>query len=1053
MKATAPSLETTLAGLLLACLLLPSAIIGWLAYDRLIESTKADRMRAVGHVAEIRHTQLNQLLRRATDRAHAFMEDIASHCGVRPLRSDCVRQELKTFIHSEGAVGAVLLPSNGVALTVGDIDPTTALPQLPNGQLAWFEPRRPGAGERHYLLPAIERTNGMRLVLRYPAGMIQSIFNDHPELGNSGENFLADTEGYFITSARYPSTQGHGLPISAAPMRRCLSPESSEALDLDYRDVPIIHGFHFVPEIGGGCIMAHIDQAEAFEALNALKWRFGLAVLILAGLAILATRMLARRITAPIARLTEVARQIAAGNRAMRATTDGYRELTNLVVSFNAMTDQLTAFQDDLERQVAEKTASLSASEARLRGIFDNTNTAIASTDMNGRITGFNEAFRAMLGYDADVLRGKTVAEITHPDDVAAEIPLFQTLRSGAQSHYRIEKRFHTADGSILWADTSATAIGNVRDNTRSFFGVIKDITQRKRAEAELNLMARVFTNSGEGIVITDADNRIVAVNESFTRLTGYAEDEVRGHNPKMLSAGRTQPEVYREMWASLHKQGLWEGELWDRRKSGESYPKWTSISVVRNGEGRITNYIGSFSDISERKASEERILHLAHHDALTHLPNRLHLHQRLNQAMNQAKRNNGRVGLLLIDLDRFKAINDTLGHQVGDRLLVEVAERLTAILRESDIVARLGGDEFVVVVTEMLSIGDAAGVAEKIVETISAPYFIADNDLRTSPSIGICIYPDDAGDIDNLMKNADVAMYHAKARGRSRYQFFAENMNIEAAHRMSLESEMRTALESQQFVLHYQPQLDLRNGQITGVEALVRWQHPVRGMVPPLDFIPLAEETGLILPLGDWILEEACRQLKRWQDVELGHLRMSVNLSAKQFHDETLPERITTLLQNAGLGTDRIDLEITESMPMQSPADAITLMQRLSDSGLSLSIDDFGTGHSSLSYLKLFPIDTLKIDRAFVKDIETDPNDANICDVTVLLAHKLGLETVAEGVETSAQLKFLLSIGCEKIQGYLVSKPLPGDELEHFIRNARPLTDLGTVDLWIEKP
>ena len=464
---------------------------------------------------------------------------------------------------------------------------------------------------------------------------------------------------------------------------------------------------------------------------------------------------------------------------------------------------------------------------------------------------------------------------------------------------------------------------------------------------------------------------------------------------------------------------------------------------------GKPTHYVGNFIDITEQKNAEANMLRLAYHDALTGLPNRFSLHERMEQVIALAKRDRSRLALMLIDLDHFKQINDSLGHLVGDQLLIEVGQRLTASVRESDIVARLGGDEFVVVLNAQETPDTARHMAEKIIGMLSTPVQITNNELRTTPSIGICLFPDDANALDELLKHADVAMYQAKAQGRGRYQFFTPEMQAAVTHRMLIENDLRNALAEKHFILHYQPQVDLRTGRIFGVEALVRWQHPQRGLIPPADFIPIAEETGLIDGIGNWVIETACRQLQIWKSRGLPELSMSINISVGQFRDTTLAERIRATAHAADIPPHCIDLEVTETMAMACPGETIEVLNALQRQGISLSIDDFGTGYSSLAYLKLLPFNTLKIDRAFVMDIETDANDAGICDVTVLLAHKLGRETIAEGVETAGQLKFLLSIGCEKVQGYLISKPLPADAAEAFIR-ANPIIDgLGTVELW----
>jgi diguanylate cyclase (GGDEF)-like protein/PAS domain S-box-containing protein len=570
----------------------------------------------------------------------------------------------------------------------------------------------------------------------------------------------------------------------------------------------------------------------------------------------------------------------------------------------------------------------------------------------------------------------------------------------------------------------------------------LQQAAERKRfqqQENQLGIMASVFANNNDAIIITDAEKRIVNVNAAFTRIIGYAPEEAIGLHPRPLLFGNTPTATYQQMRDQIIAKGGWQGELWGRRKNGELFPIWLSISVVPDASGRIANYVGIITDISERKASEERVRHLAHHDALTHLPNRLSLQERLKQALSFAWRHDKLIAVMLIDLDNFKTINDTLGHQVGDQLLIHVAQRLTEAVRTSDIVARLGGDEFVVVLPEIEDDTDAATVADKILLSVTRPYQVSGHDLRTSPSIGICMYPEDATEFDDLMKKADLAMYYAKAQGRSNYQFFTRELHYATMQRIALENDLRAALEGQLFELHYQPQIDLPSGAISGVEALVRWRHPERGLVPPADFISVAEETGLIIQLGDWVLREACRQLAAWQAAGILGLRISVNLSANQFLDPRLALRIAEILAETGVAAALLELEVTESVSMHSPTDTVKQMEALTAQGVTLSIDDFGTGYSSMTYLKLFPIRTLKIDRSFVQDIETDPNDAQICEVTVLLAQRLGLKTVAEGVETREQLQRLMAIGCEVIQGYLISKPMPADALAAFVRAHDP--------------
>ncbi|MDR1994591.1 EAL domain-containing protein [Azonexus sp.] len=620
----------------------------------------------------------------------------------------------------------------------------------------------------------------------------------------------------------------------------------------------------------------------------------------------------------------------------------------------------------------------------------------------------------------------------THPDDremVRAACEAAQAQRRPCEIAHRLQfadgriKYVHR-QGEILFADDGTPLVAH---------GTLQDITECHLAREALQLYTRIFEHSGEAIMVSDHDNRIVAVNPAFVRHTGYSLEQIAGQNPRLLASGRTPPETYVALWATLQDKGYWQGELWDRNRNGRIYPKWTTISAIRDERGTTTHFIASFTDISEQKAAEERIEHLTHRDSLTGLFNRHNLEIRLSQALLSARRENQFLAVLFIDLDRFKVINDTLGHPVGDQLLIEVAQRLLGCVRESDIVARQGGDEFVVVVNTLDSPAMASLVAAKILQALAQPYDIGNDRLHTSPSIGIAIFPGDGEDTATLMKNADAAMYYAKEQGRNNLQYFTAELNAAACERLRLERELRMALEQNQFELHYQPQFagdasDFIRPQ--GVEALIRWRHPQRGLVPPDRFIPVAEESGLIEAIGDWVLDEAGRQLAEWKQAGIGPRRVAVNISVHQLRNAGLVGRVGEIMQRYHLGQDELELEITESVAMSDPASAIEQLDALRRLGVMLAIDDFGTGYSSLAYLKRLPIQVLKLDRAFVRDIETDENDAAISAATLALAHSLGLKVVAEGIETEGQSRFLRAHGCDLLQGYLYGRPEPAATL-----------------------
>ena len=554
-----------------------------------------------------------------------------------------------------------------------------------------------------------------------------------------------------------------------------------------------------------------------------------------------------------------------------------------------------------------------------------------------------------------------------------------------------------------------------------------------------LRLAEKVFETTFEGIMVTDANSAIESINPAFTKITGYELHEVVGKKPGVLSSGRHDLEYYRKMQSDLAGNGCWQGEIWNRRKNGEVYPEWLSISTVKNPEGRITNYVAIFSDITERKASEDHVRHLAHHDALTNLPNRMLLMERLSHALAHAHRQGQKVAVMFLDLDRFKNINDTLGHMVGDQLLKSVAERLSACVREDDTVARLGGDEFVIVLEDVSSIQDVIGVTQKLINAMERSVMLDRQEMYITTSIGVSVYPDDGDSADILIRHADTAMYRAKEQGRNNCQFFTADMNTRALDRLTMENSLRHALERNEFLLYYQPQVDLRTHSITGMEALLRWQHPDFGLVLPAHFIPMAEETGLIVSIGEWALRAACFQNKAWQDAGMPCLHVAVNLSARQFKQPNLVSVVSQALADSGLEPRFLELEITESIAMEHAEETIARLNELKAMGATISMDDFGTGHSSLSYLKRFPIDTLKIDQSFIQDVLLDSQDAAIAAAITTLARSLKMRVVTEGVETKEQVGFLRAHDRDEVQGYYFSHPLPADAFADLLRSKLP--------------
>lgn len=707
-----------------------------------------------------------------------------------------------------------------------------------------------------------------------------------------------------------------------------------------------------------------------------------------------------------------------------------------------ALEDRVAERTEALAAEVEERTAAEHQARETMeqyRIILETTADGFWLVDDTGHLLDTNRAYCQMVGLARHQVVGRSISDFEAretPAETAVHLARIQQLGHGC-----FDTQHHTSDGRLIDLNVSVARIPEM--NCLVVF--LRDIAERKAIEAEQRLAATVFSCSNEGIVITDRNNRIMAVNPAFPKTTGYSAEEAIGGTPSLLKSGRHDTVFYHLMWQSLLNTGQWQGEIWNRRKNGQVYPEWLSISTVKDNHGEVSNYVAIFSDITERKASEEKIEYLAHHDPLTGLPNRSLVQQHLQYAIDLASRLNTSVAVLFLDLDHFKAINDSLGHHMGDLLLKIAAERLVKCVRKTDSVSRLGGDEFVVVLTGLQTPDTAATVAGNIVSVLAEPFDIQGHRLEVTASVGIALYPHDADELGTLMQRADTAMYQAKEAGRNDYRFYDSSMSAEAAERLTLRAELRTALDNNEFSLVFQPQFDLISGRLVGAEALIRWHSPTRGLVMPNVFIPVAEESGLILPIGDWVLHEACRCAWQWCQAGWRDIGVAVNLSALQLRRSSLEFSVASALTDSGLPPALLELELTESLLIKDAETLLTTMRRLKTLGVRFSIDDFGTGYSNLSYLKSFPLDKLKIDQSFVRDMGKDTEDAEIVRAIIQMARALNLRTLAEGIEDADTEGTLRDLLCDEGQGYFYAKPLPVADFLAFM-NAWGKRDLPPV-------
>ncbi|MFA5529420.1 MAG: EAL domain-containing protein [Thiohalomonadaceae bacterium] len=671
----------------------------------------------------------------------------------------------------------------------------------------------------------------------------------------------------------------------------------------------------------------------------------------------------------------------------------------------------LCALRSRRERDEARN--YLEASEQSLRAVLERDTDGVLVTDRSARILFANPAAQAMLGRPFECLLGHTFAFPVVGGE-KAEITLLRLDGSFVIAEMRAAE--------TEWYKIPAVVIA------------MHDVTDERRAEEQSRIWATVLERSGELIFVTDAQRRIIAVNRAFETLTGYTSEEAVGRDPRFLASGLEDKTFYAELWHAVNTTGHWQGEIRDRRKSGEILPLWLAITAAGDPHGTIEHYIAIGSDVSERKAAEERIHFLAYHDALTGLPNRVLFKDRLRLSTAHAQRTGTRASVLFLDIDRFKNINDSLGHEAGDELLKIVAERLTHCVRREDTVSRQGGDEFLLLLCQIGTPNDVAQVALKILDELAKPCVIADTEVQVTASIGIAMFPEDGLEPEILVRNADTAMYYAKERGRNNFQFFVTDLNRRVSERLGLENALRRAIDLAEFELHYQPQVNVRTGRVEGVEALLRWRRDDR-LVPPAEFVGVAEESGLIVPIGEWVVREACRQGTAWLHAGMPPTRIAINLSAVQFNQRDAFERLRDIISQACVKPSNVEVELTENTFMQEAENNLLTLNALKETGVGLAIDDFGTGYSNLNYLRRFPVDRIKVDQTFVRDLPSDPIDRAVIEAIIALAKSLNVDVVAEGVETEEERKLLEERDCEVFQGYIFSPPLPAHEMTEWWR------------------
>ena len=859
-------------------------------------------------------------------------------------------------------------------------------------------------------------------------------------------NFLDQYMGqrYGASGSYVLMSSTHRVVIAASGQRALISPlpalgamprldhflqghEGAEVLT-DPQGQPVLAAFKQVPT-ANWVLAVQLPTVEAFAPIHKIQQRMLMATLALALLAGVLTWWLLKRELSPMLGAVHALAELAESDQPPQPLAIARRdEVGKLIGGFNQLL------------------AKLMATQQKLLSLYEQAPLAVIEWDLQFRVVRWNPAAEKMFGYSAAQALGQSVFFIVPPADQSHIEPILQGMLDGCSEDH-LDNANVRKDGTTILCRWHNTSLRDTRGHVVGVISLAQDITEQEQAAQDLRIAATAF-ESHQGMTIANAQGNILRVNQAFTKITGYSAAKVVGKNPRILSSGRHDASFYKAMWGRIAQVGTWQGEIWNRRKDGEVFPEWLSISAVKNTMGQTTHYVATFSDITTRKNAEEQINNLAFFDPLTQLPNRRLLLNRLEQALVSCARRSCKSALLYVDLDNFKTLNETLGHVQGDLLLEMVATRLKTCVREGDTVARIGGDEFAVMLADLSdnaveAATQAESVATKISLALSKRYPIGPFEHNSTASIGITLFGGTTGEaMDEPLKRSELAMYQAKAAGRNTLRFFETQMQVVVSVRAALEADLHEAVLQNQFVLHYQAQV-VGAGRLVGAEVLVRWQHPQRGLVSPFDFIPLAEETGLILPLGQWVLDTACQQLALWAvQPEMAHLTLAVNVSAKQFQQADFVDQVLATLARTGAAAKRLKLELTESLLVDNVEGIIAKMATLKTHGVGFSLDDFGTGYSSLSYLKRLPLDQLKIDQSFVRNILTDPNDAAIAKMIVALAGSMGLAVIAEGVELDAQREFLARLGCHAYQGYFFSRPIALVAFESLARSTP--TELG---------